>query len=172
MIVGADAQPSLGRVGMFHDVVQGFFHGEEKVVALCGGQGRVGQGGGNVEPAGNPRSEEVVLRVVAEEGHESLKRVVRGIYGPDHFVHLPREALREVEDLIEMLRGFRRIVHVGLCEVAEEREMREVGAKVVVQVAGDAAALVFDSAFTLEDFKPALHPLPRDAPHGDGEQQS
>src|ERR1019366_171392 len=93
----------------------------------------------------------IILRVFAGVVGEAFERVVGRIHGPDNFVERTRGLARRGADLLRVLLDFTGQILVGLGHFAEQRDLREIRAQLVVEVARDAGALLFDQFLLLRN---------------------
>ncbi len=100
LVVEGDAD--FGGAGVFDGVVEGFFEGEENVVADLGGQGPRRDADGEIEAAADVGRVEKILREFSEVGGEAVKGVVARVDGPDDFVEGASEVARGVVDAVEI----------------------------------------------------------------------
>src|SRR5437762_3848215 len=85
--MGSEADANLGGRSVFENVIEGFFDGHEEVVAFLGGDGAIGQSGGQIHPAANAAVLEIFLRVLKNVIGKIVERIVFGIDGPNDFIH-------------------------------------------------------------------------------------
>lgn len=152
----AEAEPGFGGFGMFGDVVDGFFDGEKDVVADFSAEMKRRKMSGDIEAATDAREAEMFLGEFDGVSEQIFQRVVLRIYRPDDFVHGAGEFAGGAGDLADVRFGLGRAIEVGAGEFAEEGDLSEAGAEVVVDVFGDAGAFAFDGVLLFEDKHAAL----------------
>src|SRR5262245_61837555 len=101
-------QPETDLAGsrVLGDVVQGFLDGKEQVVSNTDSQSYVWKLPLDVESALQAGRRQVLLRVLAHIGHQTVERVVPGRDGPHDLVDGLGELARGVRDLSEMAISF------------------------------------------------------------------
>ena len=169
--VGAlhEAQPDDPRVRVLDDVVQRFLHRQEQVVADVRAELVRRQVRRHVEAQLDAGQRQVLLGELADVGDEAVERIVPRIDGPDDLVHRPRQLARRVRDLAEMAGDLVR--RFATRQLAEQRDLGQPGAEIVVDVAGDAIAIALDRALQLEPLDLAAEPARADEAHGAGDDE-
>jgi hypothetical protein len=140
---GDEADPHLAGGGVLDHVVQAFLEGEEDVVADLGGKLAGGQVERHVEAAADAGEGEEFAGVVAEVVGQGVEGIVARGDGPDHLAHGADELLGDFVDPAQAFRaGGGRGGSAG--RAAQQADAGQAGAELVVDVAGDPGALLFD----------------------------
>src|SRR5688500_2483970 len=141
---------------MFGDVVDGFFDGEENVVTDLSAEMQRRKMRRNVEAATDARDAEMFLGEFDSVGQEIFEGVVLRVNRPNDFIHGASEFARGAGNLADVRLGLRGTIEVGAGEFAEQRDLRQAGAEVVVNIFGDAGAFAFDGVLLFEQFHTAM----------------
>ena len=99
---------------------------------------------------------EIFLGIFAGVIGQAVERVIRRVDGPDDFVERARRFARGLGNLPRVRLDFRRNVLVRFRHFAEQRDLRQIRAELVVQVARDARAFAFERLLLLEQLQFAL----------------
>src|SRR5882724_8732549 len=154
--IQTQAYPRGGGVGVADDVGDGFLGGEEDVMADFRGNGGFGQAGRDVEPVAHARDGEVILGVLADVVDEAFEGVVGGIDGPDDFVERTGDFAGGLGNLAGVVADVGGGVLVDFHHFTEHGDLGEAGAELIVDVAGDAGAFLFEGLLLAEAFELAL----------------
>ena len=139
----AQPDPRLGRLRVLDDVVDGLLEREKSIVADFRRNRNCGQLRRQFRAVTQPGQREIVLRVFAGIVDEAVQRVVGGVDRPDDFVQRTGRFPRGLGNLPCVRLDLHRRFLVGFGHFAQQRHLREVRAELVVKVAGDAGAFLF-----------------------------
>ena len=139
-----------GGGGMFEHVMQRLFECQEQIVAHLRRKRPRRELHGHVEPATNARDTQKILRELAQIGYQTVERVVLRIDRPDDFIHGPRQLAGRVVNLVQIVRRLMGIFQFGAAGLAQQRDARQAGAEVVVNVLGDARPFPFQRALPFQ----------------------
>src|ERR1035441_282087 len=98
-----------------------------------------------IKTAPDVERDQIILREISEVAGEAVQRVVLRVDGPDDFIHRAGQFARSVVNAVELRRGLRGIFQFAVRGLAQQRDAREVGAQMIVDVLGNAGALAFRS---------------------------
>ena len=116
-----------------------------------------------------PGHRQVLLRELADVIHEAVERVLPRIDRPDDFVDRLRQLARGVGDLDEV--GLHFVGRLPSRELAQQRDLRQPRAQIVVNVASDPAAVPLDGPLPFEPLEPPAQPPRRDVSHRPGHER-
>jgi len=103
----------LGGAGVFDDIVEGLFEGEEDAVTDFGGERRWGKRNGDVEAAADCGGTQELLSEAAEVSDEAVEGVMFGVDGPDDFVHRAGEFAGGAVNLLDIIGDVREGFNLG-----------------------------------------------------------
>src|SRR5690348_6868771 len=112
----------FGGGGVFEDIVQGFFDGEEEVVANFGRQPNAGNFGRHLKTTSDACAFEKPADVEIDVGDEAIERVVFRIHGPDNLVQRLDGVAGAGDDFFDVSVEFGRVVEVIVCAFAEHHD--------------------------------------------------
>src|SRR5262249_1167155 len=95
---------------------------------------------------------------------QALERVVRGIYGPDDFVQRLDGTPGRHWNFMKPLSKLLVVASAVFGTLAQENNLRQVGAQIVVDVPGDTAAFAFNGGVRLQRAFPPPPARAADAP--------
>ena len=107
-----------------------------------------GETGGHVHAGANARGTEEVFGEGGDVIDEAIEGVGLGIDGPNDFVHGAGHLAGGVGDALEV--GDRLVGRLATGEFAEQSDLGQTSAKIVVDVLGDAGAVAFNSVLLFE----------------------
>ena len=82
---------------------------------------------------------------------------MRGINGPNNFVHGPRQLAGGAENLIGISGSLRESLKFTANTLTQHRDAREAGAEIIVDVASNPGALAFDCMLSFHLLQPGAH---------------
>ena len=112
-------------------------------MAGLGGDDGGGKLGGNVQAVTEAGESQIFLGVLANVIDKAVKGIVGGVDGPDNFVEGAGGIAGGLGNLPGVSLGFGGVMLVRLDHFAKEGQLGQAGADLVVDVASDAGALVF-----------------------------
>ena len=139
----------LGGVRVLDHVVHRLLERQKHIVAHLGQNGggrQTRRQFGAIAHAGHGK---IILRIFAGVIGEAFERVVGRVHRPDDFIERVGGFARGGANLLRVLFNFCGDLLVGLRHLAQQRDLREIGAELVMQIAGDARALVLDQFLLL-----------------------
>jgi len=101
------------------------------------------------------------MRAFGDITGKALKRVVRRIERPDDLTHLHRHLASGLIDLGHRAAGLSSVCGTVRFRLADHHNPREIGAQLVMHVAGDACPLLFCGVLQFEAFELSLVALPQ-----------
>src|ERR1039457_4117781 len=125
-----------------------------------------------IKTAPDVERDQIILREISEVAGEAVQRVVLRVDGPDDFIHRAGQFARSVVNAVELRRGLRGIFQFALRGLAQQRDAREVGAQMIVDVLGNAGALAFERLLLFEAFQLAPQPATGNEPNRSEEHTS
>ncbi len=146
-------------MGVADHVGDGLFGGEKHIVPHLRRDGCRGKLGRHVEPVAQPRHREILLRILAHVGDQSVQSIVGRVNGPDDLIKGASGVEGSLGNLPGMSFDFLGVVFVALEQFAQQGDLREVGAELIVDVAGDAGALLLEGLLLSEGFELAVQLL-------------
>ena len=149
----AQPNPDFARLRVFDDVVDGFLEREKNIVAHFRRNRRRRQLRRHVHAITQSGEREIFLRVFAGVIRQTFERVVGRIDGPDDFIERMRRLARGFGNLLRVRFNFVGQIFVSFGHFAEQRDLRQIRAELVVQIACDARTLFFQRFLLLEQLQ-------------------
>src|ERR1017187_1015909 len=132
----SDLQPDIRCLGMFDDILQGFFDRQKDIVADIAGQVAVRRVLWDIQKTIYPGSQQIIHRELAGVVNQMPKCVVARIDGPDNFIERFYGLSRGIGDFPQTL------VNLLVADnIAQHGNQRQARAKVIMDVLGNASAL-------------------------------
>ena len=160
LLLESKPYPDLGGPGMFDDVMDRLFGSQIQMVARLRGERHFGKLHRHVPAAAHARFVQVFLREPIEVSKKALQGIVARVDRPDHFVHRARQRARAGRDFAGHAFEGGGLLGVPAQAVPQQRDLRQPGPQLVVDVGGDALAFVVHGLLELEP----LQPPPRAGP--------
>ena len=108
---------------------------------------------GKIEPATDPGGRKEFDRELAEVRHQSRQRIVPRVEQPDNFVDGPERLGCAPRERLQMALYIDRLIELPMRQLAQDGELREPRADVIMNVVGDAVALLFQGQLAAKVFK-------------------
>src|SRR5262249_41446042 len=137
-------EANFGSAGVFDDIVERLFKSQEEIIAQLCGQMKRWQCGRHIHPAADSRSAQKILSKRGDIVHQAIKSVVLRIYRPNDLINRARQLSRRIRDTLEMPLRLRGGVSPG--QLAQQGDLGQSRAKIIVNVLGDASPIAFDRA--------------------------
>ena len=151
----------------------GFLEREEEIVPFLGIQNDFRQTGLHIQPAGQAKRLQQLLRVLAGIDGKRSDGVVARIHRPDDFIHALDQLAGASADFADILARFVFAQGGILRQVAGKADLRETGAQIVMQILGDPRPFAFELLLLVQQFQLAAQALggnPPDRQRDGGEQ--
>ena len=129
---------------MSDDVGNGFLRREKHIVPDLRGNGGAGQLGRHIQPVADAGHGEVFLGALANVSNQTIQRIVGRVDCPNDFIEGLSGFTRRLGDLSGMRFHFFRRFLIALDQLAQQRNLSEAGAELIVDVSRNPCALLFD----------------------------
>src|SRR5436190_11128701 len=146
---------------MFDNVVHGFLGSQKHIVPEFGRNGLIGQMGGDFEAITQAGNGQIFLRIFTDVVYQTVEGVIGRIYGPDDLIESMGGVTGGLRNLTRMGLDLDGVVFIRLRQFAQQSDLGQIRAELIVKVARDPGAFFFQRLLLPETLQLTLQSLSR-----------